>query len=188
MRFCCPASKSSSSSKAGRLRGAFTRPASMRRSAILAVPTRSSRPTSAPAPASSSKDNARRNLRKILEAVRDAGGTLVYVLGVGAASTAKRAEESPRRVSRRRRTSRCPSSSGTASHRVQPVADARACAAMPALSQRRRSCADHAAQRSGSRCDGQRSGTPEHPPPHQGDARFIGADSEASRGPRTFAW
>jgi nanoRNase/pAp phosphatase (c-di-AMP/oligoRNAs hydrolase) len=39
------------------------------------------------------EDNARRNLRKILEAVRDASGTLVYVLGVGAASTAKRAED-----------------------------------------------------------------------------------------------
>src|SRR3979409_1826005 len=39
------------------------------------------------------EDNGRRSLKKILEAVRDAGGTLVYVLGVGAASTAKRAEE-----------------------------------------------------------------------------------------------
>ncbi len=39
------------------------------------------------------EDNGRRNPRKILEAVRDAGGTLVYVLGVGAAATAKRAEE-----------------------------------------------------------------------------------------------
>jgi nanoRNase/pAp phosphatase (c-di-AMP/oligoRNAs hydrolase) len=39
------------------------------------------------------EDNARRSLKKILEAVRDAGGTLVYVLGIGAAATAKRAEE-----------------------------------------------------------------------------------------------
>jgi nanoRNase/pAp phosphatase (c-di-AMP/oligoRNAs hydrolase) len=39
------------------------------------------------------EDNARRSLRKVLEAVRDAGGTLVYVLGLGAAATAKRAEE-----------------------------------------------------------------------------------------------
>src|SRR5262245_58710916 len=39
------------------------------------------------------EDNARRNLKRILEAIRDAGGTLVYVLGVGAAATAKRAEE-----------------------------------------------------------------------------------------------
>ena len=36
------------------------------------------------------EDNARRNLRRILQAVRDAGGTLVYVLGIGAAATAKR--------------------------------------------------------------------------------------------------
>src|SRR5580765_6934086 len=39
------------------------------------------------------EDNARRSLRKMLEAVRDAGGTLVYVLGIGAAATAKRADE-----------------------------------------------------------------------------------------------
>src|ERR1700716_1456715 len=39
------------------------------------------------------EDNGRRSLKKILEAVRDAGGTLVYVLGIGAESTVKRAEE-----------------------------------------------------------------------------------------------
>src|SRR5437763_2425824 len=39
------------------------------------------------------EDNGRRSLKKILEAVRDAGGTLVYVLGVGAAATARRADE-----------------------------------------------------------------------------------------------
>ncbi len=39
------------------------------------------------------EDNGRRSLKRILEAVRDAGGTLVYVLGIGAAATGKRAEE-----------------------------------------------------------------------------------------------
>jgi nanoRNase/pAp phosphatase (c-di-AMP/oligoRNAs hydrolase) len=39
------------------------------------------------------EDNGRRSLKRILEAVRDAGGTLAYVLGVGAGSSAKRAEE-----------------------------------------------------------------------------------------------
>src|SRR5215211_1104791 len=39
------------------------------------------------------EDNGRRNPRKILEAVRDGGGALVYVLGIGAAATGKRAEE-----------------------------------------------------------------------------------------------
>jgi nanoRNase/pAp phosphatase (c-di-AMP/oligoRNAs hydrolase) len=39
------------------------------------------------------EDNGRRSPRKILEAVRDAGGTLVYVLGVGTASSAKRVED-----------------------------------------------------------------------------------------------
>jgi len=39
------------------------------------------------------EDNGKRSPKKILEAVRDAGGTLVYVLGIGAESTGKRAEE-----------------------------------------------------------------------------------------------
>src|ERR1041385_2392522 len=39
------------------------------------------------------EDNGRRSPKKILEAVRDAGGTLIYVLGIGAAATGKRAEE-----------------------------------------------------------------------------------------------
>ena len=39
------------------------------------------------------EDNGKRSIKKMLEAVRDAGGTLVYVLGIGAASTGKRGEE-----------------------------------------------------------------------------------------------
>jgi nanoRNase/pAp phosphatase (c-di-AMP/oligoRNAs hydrolase)/copper chaperone CopZ len=39
------------------------------------------------------EDKARRGLKKILDAIRDAGGTLVYVLGIGTSTTAKRAEE-----------------------------------------------------------------------------------------------
>lgn len=39
------------------------------------------------------EDNGRRNPRKILEAVRDAGGTLVYILGIGTAATGRRADE-----------------------------------------------------------------------------------------------
>lgn len=39
------------------------------------------------------EDNGRRSLKRILEAVRDAGGTLVYVLGIGAGSSGDRAEE-----------------------------------------------------------------------------------------------
>ena len=39
------------------------------------------------------EDNGRRTPRKVLEAVRDAGGTLIYVLGVGTSATARRAEE-----------------------------------------------------------------------------------------------
>src|SRR5262245_61197915 len=37
------------------------------------------------------EDNGRRSLKKMLEAVRDAGGTLVYILGVGAGSSSERA-------------------------------------------------------------------------------------------------
>jgi nanoRNase/pAp phosphatase (c-di-AMP/oligoRNAs hydrolase) len=39
------------------------------------------------------EDNGRRSPKRIMEAVRDAGGTLVYVLGIGAAATDKRAQE-----------------------------------------------------------------------------------------------
>src|SRR5499427_9099942 len=39
------------------------------------------------------EDNGRRSLKRILEAVRDAGGTLIYVLGVGNSATARRGEE-----------------------------------------------------------------------------------------------
>ncbi len=39
------------------------------------------------------EDNGRRSPRRILEAVRDAGGTLIYILGIGAAATSRRAEE-----------------------------------------------------------------------------------------------
>ena len=37
------------------------------------------------------EDNGRRNPKRIIEAVRDAGGTLIYVLGIGAEASAKRA-------------------------------------------------------------------------------------------------
>src|SRR5260221_2868779 len=39
------------------------------------------------------EDNGKRSLKRLLEAVRDAGGTLVYVLGIGAEATGKRADE-----------------------------------------------------------------------------------------------
>src|SRR5262245_43118411 len=39
------------------------------------------------------EDNGRRHPRRILEAVRDGGGALVYVLGIGSTATEKRAAE-----------------------------------------------------------------------------------------------
>src|SRR6266513_2123430 len=38
------------------------------------------------------EDNGRRNPKRILDAVRDAGGTLIYVLGIGAEASDKRAQ------------------------------------------------------------------------------------------------
>ncbi len=39
------------------------------------------------------EDNGRRSLRKVIEAVRDAGGVLIYVLGVGGTATARRGDD-----------------------------------------------------------------------------------------------
>ena len=39
------------------------------------------------------EDNGRRSLKRILSAIRDAGGTLVYVLGIGTSAGARRGEE-----------------------------------------------------------------------------------------------
>src|SRR5688500_13710947 len=39
------------------------------------------------------EDNGRRSLKKVLEAIRDAGGTLVYVLAVGVADFRTREED-----------------------------------------------------------------------------------------------
>jgi nanoRNase/pAp phosphatase (c-di-AMP/oligoRNAs hydrolase) len=39
------------------------------------------------------EDNGRRSLRRIIEAIRDAGGTLVYVVGVGITDSRKREED-----------------------------------------------------------------------------------------------
>ena len=53
------------------------------------------------------EDSGKRSLRRILESIRDAGATLVYVLGVGAAATTRRASRgAPRPDCRRRASSR----------------------------------------------------------------------------------
>src|SRR4029453_9423753 len=39
------------------------------------------------------EDNGRRGPKRIMEAVRDAGGTLIYVLGIGAEATSRRADQ-----------------------------------------------------------------------------------------------
>src|SRR6202521_4033701 len=39
------------------------------------------------------EDNGRSSLKKVLGSVRDAGGTLIYVLGIGTAATSERAEQ-----------------------------------------------------------------------------------------------
>ena len=140
------------------------------------------------------EDNGRRSLRKALEALRDAGGTLIYVLGVGTGEADKREDELkalfPDIV--------VPDDGGAvrraASHRVQPITDARARAAVPAVLQRRGPCADPPASRSRSRRDGQRPRRAQPAPPHEddgnhrrhagGDASRESADGEPARHPR----
>src|SRR3989442_14814489 len=39
------------------------------------------------------EDNGRRSLKKVLEAIRDAGGTLIYVLGVGLTDAGRREDD-----------------------------------------------------------------------------------------------
>ena len=100
----------------------------------------------------------------------------------------------PRRVSRRLVPVDVGAVRRAAAHRVQPLADARARAAVPALLQRRRPRADHAAQRSRSRRDGQRPGAAQRPAPHQDhgdhrrdpgrDAAGEPADGQPARHPR----
>ena len=80
------------------------------------------------------EDNGRRSPKKILEAVRDAGGTLVYVLGIGAAATRRARGGVPRRVPRRRLSVDVGAVRRAAADRVQPLADPRARAAVPAVS------------------------------------------------------
>ena len=84
---------SNSSSKAARWRGVSTTPISRPRPAIPRRADTFVKADLGPGTCVIVEDNARRGLKKILDAVRDAGGTLVYVLGIGAATTAKRAEE-----------------------------------------------------------------------------------------------
>ncbi len=107
----------------------------------------------------------------------------------------------PRRVPRRRLPLDVGAVRRAAAHRVQPLDDAGAGAAVSALLQRRRARADHAAQRSRSRRHGQRPGAAQRAAPHQdhghhrrdpgGDASGKPADgrtcstSTSRRSPRT---
>ena len=79
--------------------GACTTPGSRSPPATRGASTPTSRPTSPPAPASSSKTTAGAASRRSLSAIRDAGGTLIYVLHTGAAEPA-RAPRARRRSSR----------------------------------------------------------------------------------------
>ena len=146
--------------------------------------TPTSAPTSLPAPASSSKTTAARSLRKVLEAVRDAGGALVWVLGTSP-EDADRADGAARRRFPRSPASRWPSSPGRRS--LTELGRSRhpaARAAVPALLQRRRPRAHPAAQRSRPRRHRQRPGAAQHAAPHaaDGDHRLH---ARRDAGPRT---
>ena len=117
------------------------------------------------------EDNGRRSIKKIVDAVRDAGGTLIYVLHTG-----KRGGQRPRRRARRRRRSRtssCRTAAADPGHRAEPIDDARARPAVPALFRRRRPRPDPAPQRSRPRRAGQRSraAQPAAPDEDDGDHR-----------------
>ena len=100
----------------------------------------------------------------------------------------------PRRVPRRRLPLDVGAVRRPAAHRVQPLADPGARPAVPALLQRRRPRPDHAAQRSGSRRDGERPRAAQRAAAHQDDRdhrRDAGrhaagepADGEPARHPR----
>ena len=114
------------------------------------------------------EDNGRRNLRKVIEAVRGAGGTLIYVLGTSLADVRK-AEALRDDFPEVTTLTLAELHRAAAAHRARPLGDAAARAAVPALHGRRGSRADPHAQRSGSGCDGQRPGAAHHPAPHATD-------------------
>ena len=101
------------------------------------------------------EDNGRRNLRKVIEAVRGAGGTLIYVLGTSLADVRK--AEALRDDFPEVTTLTLAELAGpTAADGTGPFGDAAARAAVPALHRRRGPRADPHAQRPGSGRDGQR--------------------------------
>ena len=137
------------------------------------------------APASSSRTTAAAACKKILEAVRDAGGDArLRARHRHGGRPRERAEELRARVPRRRLPVDVGAVRRPAAHRVQPVADARAGPAVPALLQRRRPRPDPAAQRSGSRRDGQRPGAAQRPAPDEDDGHHRrAAGRDAAREP-----
>src|SRR4029453_147419 len=102
------------------------------------------------------EDNGRRSLKKILEAIWDAGGTLVYVLGVGTSHTRQREEDLKAQFPELNYLALSELFGGPFPPGVRPIADALARPAVPALFQRRRPRPDPAPQRSRPGCDGER--------------------------------
>ena len=82
------------------------------------------------------EDTGQRSLRKVLDAIRDAGATLVYVLGVGIGD--RKREEELRSSSRAQLPGAVGAVRRAAADRVHPLADAPQGPAVPALLQRRR--------------------------------------------------
>ena len=169
-------------------------PASRRRrrlrspSPIPSASTPTSAPTSRPTPASSSRTTASASLKRIVTAIRDAGGSLLYILHVDGAGPNRRR---PRRAARGRPGNHASRPGGAAradpDDRARPVADPRARAAVPALLRRRRSRADPAAQRAGPRRARRRPGAAQRAAPDadDGDHRRA-AGRDAAR--RTCGW
>ena len=143
------------------------------------------------------QDNGKRGLKRVLNNIRDAGGTLIYVLGVGTGASAEREEEIKSEFPGRHLPGDGGALRRAAADRVRALADARARAAVPTLLRRRRSRADSPAQRSRSRCDGERPGAAQPAAPHEGHghhrrdaerhAAGEPADGQPARHPRRDA-
>ncbi len=162
--------------------------------ATCGAPTPTSRPTSPPAPASSSRTTAAAASARSSRRSGDAGGTLVYVLGVGTADSQQARGGAQVAVPRAQLPGALRAVRRPAPHRVQPLPHPPQGPAVPALLQRRRPRRHPAAQRPGPGRDGQRPGAAQRAAAHQADgghrraarrdAAREPADDEPARHPR----
>ena len=168
MPSCFRASRSTSSSKAGRSRGVSTTPGIQ---VITGDPQRVDTYLKAdisPSTCFIVEDNGRRSVKKMLS--RDPRRRRHADLRAAHRhATAEERRGGSRGASRRHAPGARRAHPADAGHRAEPVDDARARAAVPALLRRRRPRADPAAQRSRPGRAGERPGAAQPAAPHQDD-------------------